>query len=44
MVSRSILPVEDGAAIREMVQHALSRAGFETRAVAPIERERQAVG
>ena len=30
----SILLVEDEAAIREMVQHALSRAGFETRAVA----------
>jgi two-component system phosphate regulon response regulator PhoB len=33
-VSKSILLVEDEAAIREMVQHALSRAGFETRAVA----------
>ena len=34
MVSKGILLVEDEAAIREMVQHALSRAGFETRAVA----------
>ena len=33
-MSKSILLVEDEAAIREMVQHALSRAGFETRAVA----------
>jgi len=33
-VSKSILLVEDEAAIREMVQHALSRAGFEIRAVA----------
>ena len=33
-MGRSILLVEDEAAIREMVQHALSRAGFETRAVA----------
>ena len=34
MVGRRILLVEDEAAIREMVRHALSRAGFETRAVA----------
>ena len=33
-VGKSILLVEDEAAIREMVQLALSRAGFETRAVA----------
>ena len=33
-MGKSILLVEDEAAIREMVQHALSRAGFETRAVA----------
>ena len=33
-MGRYILLVEDEAAIREMVQHALSRAGFETRAVA----------
>ncbi len=33
-MSKSILLVEDEAAIREMVQHALSRAGFDTRAVA----------
>ena len=33
-MSRSILLVEDEAAIREMVEHALSRAGFDTRAVA----------
>ena len=33
-MSRRILLVEDEAAIREMVRHALSRAGFETRAVA----------
>ena len=33
-----ILLVEDEAAIREMVQHALSRAGFETRAVADAAR------
>ena len=33
-MGRNILLVEDEAAIREMVQHALSRAGFETRAVA----------
>ena len=33
-MSRSILLVEDEAAIREMVRHALSRAGFEIRAVA----------
>ena len=33
-MSKNILLVEDEAAIREMVQHALSRAGFETRAVA----------
>ena len=32
-MSKSILLVEDEAAIREMVQHALSRAGFDTRAV-----------
>ena len=33
-MGRNILLVEDEAAIREMVQHALARAGFETRAVA----------
>ena len=33
-MGKSILLVEDEAAIREMVQHALSRVGFETRAVA----------
>ena len=33
-MTRRILLVEDEAAIREMVQHALSRVGFETRAVA----------
>ena len=33
-VGRRILLVEDEAAIREMVEHALSRAGFETRTVA----------
>ena len=33
-VGKSILLVEDEAAIREMVQLALSRAGFEIRAVA----------
>ena len=32
-MGKSILLVEDEAAIREMVQHALSRAGFEIRAV-----------
>ena len=32
-MGKRILLVEDEAAIREMVQHALSRAGFETRAV-----------
>ena len=32
-MSKSILLVEDEAAIREMVEHALSRAGFQTRAV-----------
>ena len=32
-MSKSILLVEDEAAIREMVQHALSRVGFETHAV-----------
>ncbi len=36
-MSKSILLVEDEAAIREMVQHALSRVGFETRAVADAE-------
>ena len=33
-MGKRILLVEDEAAIREMVQHALSRVGFETRAVA----------
>ena len=33
-MGRHILLVEDEAAIREMVQHALSRVGFDTRAVA----------
>ena len=33
-MGRSILLVEDEAAIREMVRHALSRAGFDTRTVA----------
>lgn len=33
-VGRRILLVEDEVAIREMVEHALSRAGFETRTVA----------
>ena len=33
-MGKRILLVEDEAAIREMVQHALSRAGFEIRAVA----------
>ncbi len=33
-MGKSILLVEDEAAIREMVQHALSRAGFEIRVVA----------
>ena len=33
-VGKRILLVEDEAAIREMVEHALSRAGFETRTVA----------
>ena len=33
-MGKRILLVEDEAAIREMVQHALTRAGFETRAVA----------
>ena len=33
-MGKSILLVEDEAAIREMVLHALSRVGFETRAVA----------
>ena len=33
-MSKRILLVEDEAAIRDMVRHALSRAGFETRAVA----------
>ena len=34
VVGKRILLIEDEAAIREMVQHALSRAGFEIRAVA----------
>ena len=37
-VGRRILLVEDEAAIREMVEHALSRAGFETRTVADAAR------
>ena len=37
-MGRRILLVEDEAAIREMVEHALSRVGFETRAVADAAR------
>ena len=37
-MGRRILLVEDEAAIREMVEHALSRAGFETRTVADAAR------
>ena len=42
-VGKSILLVEDEAAIREMVELALSRAGFEIRAVADAARAERAI-
>ena len=42
-VSKRILFVEDEAAIREMVEHALSRAGFETRTVADAVQAERAI-
>ena len=42
-MSKRILFVEDEAAIREMVEHALSRAGFETRTVADAVQAERAI-